>query len=229
MQAALTPEQRARVMLVEFICHGVPSLRVFQRYLEELFDGDRVAVYTFRDKSLGWQTTLAVSAQGYRYHVPAPNDAFFQGFASHHLYVMEACHECPFARLPRCADITLGDFWGCPESWHDKRGVSIVLINSSSGLQAIELLEVSGNITLKQTDVATATVKNPRAISGNYAIPKNRRLFLDGLSRGEKFVKLKEIYFPTKWQLLWSSFRQSHSKVRFLASFVNSYIYRKKQ
>ena len=114
MDVALSPEQRKRVLLVEFICHGVPSLRVFHRYLEELFSGDRVVSYTFRDKSFGWQTVLAVSAHGKRHHVIASNDSFIKGFSIHHIYMMESCYQCPFAHLPRVADITMGDFWGCP-------------------------------------------------------------------------------------------------------------------
>jgi hypothetical protein len=229
MHAALSSEQRTRVLLVEFICHGVPSLRVFHRYLEELFNGDAVVTFTFRDKAFGWQTTLATSVEGESHHVPCSNDAFFQGFAVHHMYMMEACYQCPFARLPRCADITLGDFWGCPELWNDKRGVSIVLINSPAGLQAVELLEASDSIILKHTDVATATLKNQRAISGSYQIPKNRRSFLGGLARGEQFAKLKDRYFPSKLHCLRSAFLQSNSKWRFVVSVIDSYCIRAKQ
>lgn len=220
MEATLTPEQRKRTLLVEFICHGVPSLRVFHRYLEELFDGDAVISYTFRDKTFEWITILAVSAHGHRHHLPGSNDAFFQGFAGHHLYLMDSCYQCPFARLPRGGDISLGDFWCCPEQWDDRRGVSMVLANTSAGMIALERLYASGRIDLKPTDMATATANAPRAVSGDYPIPNDRRAFLDGMIRGERFSLLKARYFPTMMQVWWRSFRQSNSKLRFLAGFV---------
>lgn len=220
MESALSPEQRERVLLVELICHGVPSLRVFHRYLEELFGGDAVDSYTFRDKTLCWQTVNAVSKQGKRHCLPAPEDVFIQGFAGLHLYVMESCHQCPFARLPRVGDITLGDFWGCPEQWDDRRGVSVVFANTPAGMSALEGIHVSGRIHLAPTDLTTATAKNPRATAGDYPIPSNRRIFLDGLSKGYSFAQLQASYFPTRWHLWWNSFRRSHSKVRFLAGSV---------
>ena len=219
MAAALNPKQRERVLLVEVICHGVPSLRVFHRYLEELFDGDAVVDYTFRDKSLGWYTVKAVAVEGKCHRVPAPDDDFFQGFAGHHLYVMESCHQCPVARLPRVRDITLGDFWGCPELWHDRLGVSVVLANNQAGLTALNSLDIS-RITIKPTDVTIATAKNQQAVAGGYPIPSNRRAFLDGLANGLRFSDLKAKYFPTRGQLWLSSFRKSTSKLHFLTAFI---------
>lgn len=227
MEAALTPEQRQRVLLLEFICHGVPSLRVFHRYLGELFGGDAVSSYTFRDKGRGWQTVRATSTSGQCHYLPASADDFFQGFAGHHLYVMESCQQCLFARIPRVGDITLGDFWGCPEPWHDRRGVSVVLVNTPAGLSALESLVVSGRIELMPVDLKMATSYNPRAVAaGGYQLPSNRRAFLDGLARGERFSQLKAKYFPTRWQLWWTSFRQSNSKWRFLASYAYGYLRR---
>ena len=221
MEAALRPEQRQRVVLVEFICHGVPSLRVFHRYLEELFEGDTVTAYTFRDKALGWQTVKAVSAQGKLHHVSAPNDPFFQGFVRHHIYVMEACYQCPFARIPRGGDITIGDFWGCPEQWHDKRGVSLVLTNTDAGLKAVESASAAGRIAIRSTEFHAAISHCLRANNGrSYSLPSERRGFLDRLARGDRFEQLIKRYFPSRRLLLWKSFRASKSRVRFIASLL---------
>lgn len=228
MEVALSSEQRKRTLLVEFICHGVPSLRVFHSYLGELFGGDAVASYTFRDKALGWQTTTtAISENGQRHHMPAPKDAFFQGFACHHLYVMESCHQCSFARLPRGGDITLGDFWGCPAQWMDKRGVSLVLANTPAGLAALEKLSESGRINLRSSELGSALLHNRRAfMSGTYSMPGSRRTFLDGLASGCRFTQLKARYFPSRRQLWCRSFLKSESKWQFVASFVSRFIRR---
>lgn len=226
MERALTPKQRERVLLVEFICHGVPSLRVFHAYQRELFDGDEVAKYTFRDKSLGWQTVRAESVRGHHYQVEMPADPFGRGFAVEHLYLMEACHDCEFSHLPRWADITLGDFWGCPEEWYDRRGVSVALANTPAGLRAIESLASAGRIALEATDLATATERNPRATGGAFPVPGARRLFLDGISRGESFTRLAHKFYPSRLKLAWRAFRNSNSKTRYIVELVKRLVRR---
>jgi coenzyme F420-reducing hydrogenase beta subunit len=223
MNLALMPEQRKRVLLVDLICHGVPSLRVFHIYLRKLFRGDSVASYTFRDKSLDWQTIQAVSANGKRHQVAASDDQFVQGFCALHLFMMASCYSCSFACVPRVGDITIGDFWGCPEQWKDKRGVSVALANTPAGLQALQALANSGRIVLEPSDLASAVKGNPRLVTGVWAMPKNRRSFLDGVVAGKSFRRLISKYFPkpaSKWRVWWSCFRSADAKRVFLAHTV---------
>jgi coenzyme F420-reducing hydrogenase beta subunit len=216
MERALGARQRDRVLLVEFFCHGVPSLRAFHAYLEDLFQGDEVAKYTFRDKTLGWQTVLAEAVDGRRYRNVMSSDAFGRGFALENLYLMEACYDCSFARLPRRGDITIGDYWGCPDEWHDKRGVSVALANTPAGLRALEATGSSGRISLRPTELASATARNRCGASAAYPVPRHRRAFLDGLATGVSFGQLTSRYFGGKWYWRWRSFRQSESKMRFV-------------
>lgn len=196
MDAALNREQRSRLILVDFICHGVPSLRVFHAYLAELFQGEKVASYTLRDKSFCWQSLRAESASGRSLKLPAIGDVFFQGFVLHHLYLMESCYSCVFSQIPRSGDITLGDFWGCPEKWLDAKGVSVVLASTSAGIVALNALAMSKRIVLEPTDFFTATKHNQRAVCGEHRFAKNRRAFLDGIIGGQGFGALVAVYFP---------------------------------
>ena len=94
LAALLKPEFRPRVLLVDFICHGVPSLTVFHSYLEGLFGGEEVVSYTNRDKTLYWQTVRAKSSSGKSYLLEGYKDPFFSGYCEHHIYLMEACYNC---------------------------------------------------------------------------------------------------------------------------------------
>lgn len=221
MNAALSPEQRKRVLLVEFICHGVPSLRVFHHYIEELFSNDRVASYSFRDKSFGWFTVMAVSVHGKCHHVSGGKDSFIQGFG-YHLYQMESCYQCVFARLPRAADVTMGDFWGCPEQLYDKRGVSVVLANSEKGMTVISAAQHNGSIELIKVPFSDAVAKNNRAINGEYHVPKKRRAFLNGMISGKSFAELVTAFYPGRFELLWRSFLHEENKLVFLKNLMQS-------
>lgn len=220
MGRALAPWQRSRTLLVDFVCHGVPSLRVFHRYLQELFDGEGTKNFTFRDKTLGWLTVRAESQGGRRHLKILDADAFGRGFVVEHLYQMEACYDCEFASLPRAGDITLADYWGCPEAWNDRRGVSLVLASTAAGLDVIRAIELAGRVVFKGTDFRLAVAKNPRATAGAYAIPRHRRTFLNGIARGLTFRRLSDRYFPGRGALLWRSFLATDSKGRFVRDFI---------
>jgi len=225
LDLALNREQHERVLLVDLICAGVPSLRVFHSYLRELFRGEPVVSYMFREKSFGWgaSSVRAESASRRCHHLPVWRDPFFAGSQVHRLYMMTSCHACMFARLPRAGDITLGDFWGCPEQWNDQRGVSVALANTPAGLRALEALARSGRIVLEPAELPTATKGNPRLVTGVYAMPENRRAFLNGVIVGKSFRTLKSKYFPKavpKWRAWWSLFGDSDAKLEFLANAV---------
>ena len=213
--ALLTPERRRRVLLVDFICHGVPSLAVFHAYLKGLFGGQPVVSYTFRDKTLHWQTIKAESANGRLYQTPASRDRFFRGFCPHHLYLMGACYDCLFSRLPRIADVTLGDFWSCPPEFHDPRGVSLVLANTERGLEALRLGATSRFIFLKEVPFATVSERR-RLDGGGYTIPKARRAILDAAATGSPFDEIYARYFPTRFDEWKSVFHASDAKCWFL-------------
>jgi coenzyme F420-reducing hydrogenase beta subunit len=219
MKAALRPEQRKNVLLVEFICHGVPSLRVFHRYLEELFDGEDVVSYDFRNKEMGWQTILAISSAGKKYHIPGLKDPFFLGFVEHHLYMMESCYKCQFACTPRNADITLGDFWGCPEKWNDKRGVSIILVSTKKGMSSIVFAQKCGQLILKQVSYEESFIKNER-VRHKYSKPDNRVHFFRCFAKDERFEKLSKKYYPSKNLMFWNEFRNSKSKIDFFIKLL---------
>ena len=140
------------------------------------------------------------------------------GFLRYHFYIMESCYACVFSRLPRAGDITLGDFWRCPEPWQDKRGVSVVFANTPAGLRALEALAVTERIVLEPTDLETATKENPRAVTGKRNVPKFRRAFLKGVVAGRDFRALSSEYFSkAQWRSRRSRFFRSDAKPEFLA------------
>lgn len=226
MALALGKPQRKRVLLVEVVCHGVPSLRVFHQYLRELFQGEDIASYSFRDKSFGWQCVRATSLAGRKHHLQAAADPFIQGFAIHHLYLMHGCYACPFAQLPRVGDLTLGDFWGCPERWYDKRGVSLLLVNTPEGMAAIQPLQSRETLAVNAVSLQEAAEKNPRVVCGVLPIPRYRQLFLKGLVEGQSFQELQRKYFPNKLQILWRSFQKNQHKVQFLSNLFLAFLRR---
>ena len=134
----------------DLICHGVPSLKVYKRYLSDCYPGKKVVGIDFRNKaSFGWSSNMTVYFDdGTRYLERAGTDPFFRAF-SRVLDTRPSCAGCRYTTFPRQGDISIGDFWGVEKinrELNDRRGTSLVLVNSSKGQ---EMLEATQNVMKK--------------------------------------------------------------------------------
>lgn len=135
-----------RLILVDFICHGVPSPSVWKsnlRLVERETHG-KVISANFRDKSLkGWknhQDTYIVKRDGeepFKYIGYKYTRIFYKDIA-----IRKNCTVCPYTNYRRLCDITLSDFWGYEKVDHtfgdDNIGCSMVMCNTQKGLKLFE-------------------------------------------------------------------------------------------
>lgn len=180
-------EDHHNLLIVDFICHGVPSPKVFKEYLIYLEKkaGSKVIGFRFRNKDTGWnqaglhQGTLIKYENGtaIRKH-PAFRDAFMNAFLSE-LCMRPACHACRFKVLPkRTADITIADFWGvnsvAPEL-NDKKGTSLILLHSQKGAGAFEA--VRSGMVCKEVSCREALKHNLSMLKPARPHPSRERFF----------------------------------------------------
>lgn len=139
------------LITVDFICHGVPSPKVFKRYIEWIEDRyeDKLIDFNFRDKRYGWDngvlTVGRFSRIGEKKFVKKEN-SFFYGML-HDLFIRPCCHQCTSNGLRREADFTIADFWGIGrkekfEYEAEKyKGVSLLALNSEKAYRIFNSLE----------------------------------------------------------------------------------------
>lgn len=159
------------LLLVDMICHGVVSPKVWTRYLEErrLLDAEKVplAAVNLRSKATGWsryQYSVSIDyVNGASYQVRQGEDPLMQGFTQN-LYLRPSCSQCAFKGANRCADLTLGDYWGIwdqhPE-FDDDRGTSLLLVNTKKGQMAWNT--VASQFRFLETPYHEAISRNPSA------------------------------------------------------------------
>ncbi|MBR6205097.1 MAG: Coenzyme F420 hydrogenase/dehydrogenase, beta subunit C-terminal domain [Candidatus Methanomethylophilaceae archaeon] len=154
---------------VDLLCRGVPSNELFKRYLHETFNGD-IENVGFRSKSVGWTTSMTISRPNGKEEVYSRKDdpyiRLFESWAS----LRESCYECPFNRIPRQGDLTIGDHWGVGAENRNRKGISIVLVNSKKGKELLDMIEKGGNSVI-ETDIESASARN-RAMTKPTAKPK---------------------------------------------------------
>lgn len=140
------------LLTCDLVCHGVPSPGLFSgyiSYLENKYNG-RIVHYNFRSKDCPndrMSYTVKITVQrnsGLKdYYLDGDEEPYTMRFISGALQA-ECCYECPYASQYRTGDITLADYWGYervhPELY-DVMGVSLVLVNTQKGEDAIKPLE----------------------------------------------------------------------------------------
>lgn len=143
------------LLCVDLICHGVPSPKVFRRYLEELTDMPVVKML-FRDKTLGMSSVNLKyeTADGKVIYEKYGESPYIIGFIQN-LFTRPSCFNCHYKGEKRTSDITIGDFWGIEEfhpSFSTGKGVSAVIIHSNKGKQALERVSTKLKVKEATTD-----------------------------------------------------------------------------
>jgi len=141
------------LLLVEIICHGVPSKKLFQDFIESYGKqlGGTIEEFYFRDKSKGQgMITKAVFEKNNgdkKEKIKHGNLIPYMSFFLYSYTYRINCYICPYATAERVGDITLGDFWGFHEEYPDYKesqglsngkGISCVLVNTDKGDSAVK-------------------------------------------------------------------------------------------
>lgn len=149
------------LFLVDVLCHGVPSPKLFSDYLEylskEYDDGKPISV-NFRNKQRGWKRLYMEVKfdNGKRHYIYSGYDRY-EGMFLNNMSLRPSCYECKFTTTERYGDITLGDFWGIGKKysqWDDDKGISVVMLNTDKGNSYYE--QIADKFDARKEELNTA-------------------------------------------------------------------------
>lgn len=173
---------------IDLICHGVPSPKLFQKYLEyqnQKMKGN-VIYFNFRSKDKrGWGTQYLLKTKTKTKTKPLSLDRYGKHFMDGDCY-RECCYRCAYANLERTGDLTVGDFWGIAKShpeFYSSKGVSSVFVNTEKGQWIFEQIKDMANIQ-------AATIEDGLIKQGNLVRPTRRPA-----RRDEFYEKIEECGF----------------------------------
>ncbi|MBN1043576.1 4Fe-4S dicluster domain-containing protein [Clostridium botulinum] len=145
--------KRDKFILVDLICHGVPTQNLWKKYLKEgsiKYGYGLTPEVEFRDKNKGWRDRyINIKGNEKSFVCLDKKDLFYRFFLLGHCY-MPACYECKY-RTTSAADIRLGDYWG-PRYKKVKDGVSMVVAMTNVGEQVLKRLNNEKKIELQKMD-----------------------------------------------------------------------------
>lgn len=175
---------------VDLVCHGVPSPKVWKKYLQEsVCDAynikkqssyyslyDKVENISFRSKENGWKgfCMSIIYKNGGKRVIPFFKDTYMNAFLSN-LLLRPSCYICPAKFHHVQSDISLADFWGVdrlhPEIDDDK-GCGLVLVNNEHALALLKNLDCQ----LYEQKLEMVAAFNP-SIEHSVKEPVNRSFF----------------------------------------------------
>jgi len=200
LKKILTASERENLLLVDLVCHGAASPKLYRDYLNYQADlrQDRIVQVSFRSKPEGWKNfgMSLTFEKSENYFADVLTDPYLVGFLKNY-FLNDSCYRCQFANTNRQGDVTIADFWGYQEEkdfLDDDRGITLVITNTPKGRAHYEA------IRKKVIDLPKTLVE---AAAGNGALNrptfKNRRYeeFWQDYEN-EKFSFLIEKYFAPR-------------------------------
>lgn len=196
LQAYLGRDYEA-LLLVDMVCHGVPSPSVWKQYLAERKQRDAAGSgllnVELRSKTTGWShygySVEMRYEDGTVYSIPQGKDLFMRGFVSN-LYLRPSCETCRFKGIQRTSDLTLGDFWGIWDQYpdfDDNKGTSLLLIHTEKGRNAWD--QISNQFRSIDVTAQEAVAQNPSAVQAS----------CPHINRGRFFSKMDRVKSLEQW------------------------------
>lgn len=191
------------LLLIDIICHGVPSQKVFNKYIEEIKNKYKKEIkkIVFREKTLknkiyNSKNLKIEFTDGKKIIENSIENPYLRGYHNN-LFSRPSCENCIFANSRRISDITIADCWGIDKKYKNMdvhKGVSMIVVNSIKGQKIIK--NIKSNNELIELDLEFA-VKNNGQFREPIKFNPSREEFFKNLDK-IKFSKLVNKYVKKK-------------------------------
>lgn len=164
------------LLCVDVICHGTPSEKIWQMYLEdfEKKHGKAQSV-NFRSKQVGWED---FGMKENSIFISKDADTYMQFFLRNY-DLRPSCYHC-HAKVLKRSDLTLADFWGingvAPEM-NDGAGISLVLVRTDKGAKTFN--NIKEELLVKAVTYEEGVKGNPSEYSSVSRPEQRNTVFVD--------------------------------------------------
>lgn len=208
------------LIIVDFICRGINSPKVFRYYLDYLEKRfqSKVIYFKAKNKELGWRqlTSKVVFKNGKTLYDTKDTSYFTIGYLQTGVYSRPSCYDCQFKGFPRIADITIADYWGAEKTvgvdLDNDMGTSLVMLNSQKGLAYFHSMKSSLHEKLIPFD--SILQGNPALVKPLNPPMVDRALFYEDLDQMD-FLKVAEKYIKRSTDII-STKKKIKNALRFL-------------
>lgn len=211
----LFENERDNVLIVDFVCHGVPSQNLFDKSIL-LFENKnkcKISNISFREKDKEHVRLYSIRYEdcntGKTHEIRGlPNQwAYYNGFLDHTTF-RASCFNCQFKKKERCSDLTLGDFWGLNKILNKctdyNLGYSMVVVNSDKGKHVLN--EISDELILQRFPLEVA-INNNKSFTKQDTQSKLNKFYLLAYSH-LPFGVINNLFLKAKPKIQWRVIRK---------------------
>lgn len=171
--------------LVDLLCHGVPSPKIWIQYLKEEFKYKDIKAINFRDKHNFWYMLPQSITYPNKKVVKCEFQImdFMKTFLNN-ICNRPSCNDCQFATYNRLSDITIGDFWGIQkytENMLDQYGTSMTVINNQKGFDLFNIVKEN----LYKYELINTENNEITALTAKFKAFENRKAFFRLINSGK--------------------------------------------
>lgn len=170
-----------KLITIDVLCHGVPSPKLWKKYIDELSDfrRNRIDNVMFRNKNSGWKSySVKIDlADGNGVYEKYPQNQYMRLFLSN-ICLRPSCHSCKYKSMERPSDITMGDFWGIEQKvpeLDDDKGTSVIQINTAKGKAIFN--KITSNLVYQKVDIDVALPPTADSRKSVNIHPKREKFF----------------------------------------------------
>ena len=183
------------LITIDLLCHGVPPQKVWQKYLADKHDKNKIDYIAFRYKEkLGNHPGLYIKYIDNMEYIIDKNsissDGYMKLFFDYSSCKYE-CIKCKYRNIYRVSDISIGDGFGELNS----TGESLILLNTKKGKHLFNI--VKNKMKYKNFKKYNYFERNNALNVGTFTIYGNRKYFFDNLNN-IPFAKLANNTFNIK-------------------------------
>lgn len=137
-----TKSDMCKLLIVDLICHGVPSPLLWKDYIKykERKHKGKIDKIIFRDKTFGWFShyeSFWIKQRKY-------SSEEFKNLFNSNICLRNSCYNCLFSNLNRVGDITIGDAWKTKRTSINREtnsGQSMLIINTFKGVNVFNSIK----------------------------------------------------------------------------------------
>lgn len=200
-------KEQENLILIDFICHGVPPQELFDHAIE-LYEKQHDCIvkdFSFRHKTQMSLHNYKISYtcnDGTTKTETGSSDEFpfYCGYLKY-ITFRNSCYGCKFCNQNRITDMTLGDFWHLenidPTVQDFNKGYSMLIVNSAKGHEIFNL--ISGELQYKEYNIDIAEPNNHAYCKPTFRSIK-QKLYIRDYNR-IPYEKLSERYFSYQLSL----------------------------
>lgn len=167
------------LLLVDIVCHGVPSNQMLKDYLAFLADKKQMEIQSiqFRTKTKGQNVygEIAYRQVSHTGEIAYRQEPLISYKSSYYKLFLncqtfrDSCYHCKFAGTKRPGDISLCDYWGIEDEHPDfvkevekegLAGISAIMLNTNAGIAFFERLKQE--FLLRESTVEQVAKHNPQ-------------------------------------------------------------------